>query len=324
MTLAEGDSFLVELERNLEVPAGAGMLYLAYLPPLFDAAAANRMNDAFEVALVDPDGRPLTYTIQGVDGLTPAGLSQPAVLPASPDSFFNHTQTQDPFAAPGAEVRRRNTGGYVLRADIRHLAPSSRARLILRLINNDRDRQSAVEILDLHFVADLEVPFFPGSPPPAFSLLAPSANTVSPSQTTVSVHPRTPASRSADRNLLAQQALDSLGPPLLVVETPTDTASLSLGALCVAGVALARRPPTGQPDTGPNRVTSVVVNGVAVEVLDHVGNFFTKLAVVPGRNLLVVTATDAYEQTSTQTLAVHGVSDILGSLLDRLHSALCL
>ena len=310
VTLAEGDSFLVELERDLEVPAGAGMLYLAYLPPIFDATAANRMNDAFEVALVDPDGRPLTYTIQGADGLTPAGLSQPAVLPASPDSFFNHTQTQDPFAAPGAEVRRRNTGGYVLRADIRHLAPNSHTRLILRLINNDRDRQSAVEILDLHFVGDIEVPFLPGSPPPAFSLLPPSANTVSLSQTTVSVNPRAPASRPADRNLLAQQALDSPGPPLLVVETPTDTAELPPGELYLAGFAICRQPPRGSPDLGPNRLVRVAVNGVPVEALDLTGNFFTKLELLPGRNLFLLTATDAYDQTSTETVTILGKNDV--------------
>jgi Dockerin type I domain len=175
--LTEGDSFVTSLERTFTIPASAGLLAITYTGPAFDSSATNLMHDAFEAALVDSAGRPLTFTIQGSDGVTPAFASTGAILPASPDAFFNHSQSKSPFAAPGtAFLPLTPTAGFLTVAcDIRHLPPGSSAKLILRLVNNDHDRATTVEIADVSFR-----PFDPtldlsGSPPPAFSLIQGSA-----------------------------------------------------------------------------------------------------------------------------------------------------
>lgn len=171
VVLREGDSFEVELERAFTVPQGAGMLYLAYNAPSFDTTTSHAINDAFEVALVDQAGRPLTCTIQNASGSVPPGVLHPSAFPISADAVFNHTQGMDPFCAAGAEVRRRNSGGQILRVDLGDLGAGSSLRLILRLINNDRDRESAVRLIDLSFApADATGPFA-GSSGFAFSAL---------------------------------------------------------------------------------------------------------------------------------------------------------
>ena len=62
--LREGDSFLVTLSRVFQVPTSPSILTFTYSVS-FDGTATNLMRDAFEAALVDASGRPLTFTIQG-------------------------------------------------------------------------------------------------------------------------------------------------------------------------------------------------------------------------------------------------------------------
>ena len=101
MTLSEGSSFAVTAERSLQVPFEQPILSITFENPSFDATATNQIRDAFEVAVVDELGRPLTYTVQGGSGIVAATQSQPDAFPVNPDAFFNLTQGQEPAWAPG-------------------------------------------------------------------------------------------------------------------------------------------------------------------------------------------------------------------------------
>ena len=83
--LTEGDSFTVTLEKPLTIPA-SGILAIRYQIPSFDGTATNLMRDAFEVALLDAQGKALSFTIQGPAGVTPASAAVPVTLPATPDT----------------------------------------------------------------------------------------------------------------------------------------------------------------------------------------------------------------------------------------------
>ena len=51
--LTEGDSFLVTVARDLQLPASAANLSITYSQLSFDPATTNKIKDAFEIALVD-------------------------------------------------------------------------------------------------------------------------------------------------------------------------------------------------------------------------------------------------------------------------------
>ena len=177
MVLTEGDSFLVAAERTVTIPPMTGdprllILQINYQAPAFDSTATNLMRDAFEIVLVDAAGRPLTYTIQGSNSVTPASVANPSVLPASPDALFNHTDGRAPFAAPGIALSALNPQLSTVAVDISHLPPNSAARLILRLVNNDRDRATAIRINDVSFRPRDPNLNLIGSPPTALSLLS--------------------------------------------------------------------------------------------------------------------------------------------------------
>src|SRR5262249_54964750 len=74
----EGDSFNVTLHRDLTLPSTPSLLEFEFAPPAFDRTAAGRMGDAFEAALLDAAGQPLTHTVAGSD------------------AFFNLTEGQQP------------------------------------------------------------------------------------------------------------------------------------------------------------------------------------------------------------------------------------
>lgn len=178
VVLTEGDSFVVTMERTFSIPTNAGLLAITYAGPAFDSTATNRMRDAFEAALVDTTGRPLTFTIQGAAGVAAAGDSTPQVLPASPDAFFNHSDGKSPFVAPGAVVipSTLNPQLSTLLVDISSLAANS-AKLILRLVNNDADHSTTVRITDVGFKPADATLNLAGSPPTALSLMVASSIT---------------------------------------------------------------------------------------------------------------------------------------------------
>lgn len=169
--MTEGDSFQVVLERTFQIPAVASMLCVTYGSPAFDSSATSAMRDAFEIALVDDSGRPLTFTIQGGDGIQPASASVPATLPPSPDACFNHTDGKAPFTAPGVAAVAAPDSRFQVAVDVSPLPANSVAKLILRLVNNDRDRASTVRIADVRFKPLDPMLNLSGSPDTALSLI---------------------------------------------------------------------------------------------------------------------------------------------------------
>ncbi len=171
--MTEGDSFTVTLEKSFIIPPTPGLLTIQYSAPTFDSSATNLMRDAFEAALVDASGRPLTFTIQGSASVTPANVDTPSTLPANPAAFFNHSDGKSPFAGPGTAFQPSTLNPQLstIFADVSHLAANSNAKLILRLVNNDLDRHTTIRIVDVRWKAADPSLNLNGSPPTAFSLL---------------------------------------------------------------------------------------------------------------------------------------------------------
>ena len=69
--------------------------------------------------------------------------------------------------------------------------------------------------------------------------------------------------------------------------------------------------PAPQPEL---RVVDVRVNGQAVEALDAAGNFFSTVQVRPGQNTFEVVATDAFNQSTTNSITVFAVNARNGKL----------
>ncbi len=114
ITLVEGTSFVVAIEQQIEVPAHPAVLSIRYADLAFDTSDGDSINDAFELALVGADGRPL------VDPFA-----------AGRDAFFNVTESLAPALGDAAGTR-----GDEVRLDLDGV-PAGAATLIVRLVNND-------------------------------------------------------------------------------------------------------------------------------------------------------------------------------------------
>ena len=121
--MSEGDSFLVTFSHTMEIPEGATDISFTYDPPSFDTAA-NFINDAFEVALIDSEGRSLVHTI---------GEGR--------DSYFNITEDKQPAVGHGTTIE-----GQTVTTDISGLFPGTSATMVFRLVDNDSDTGTTVRI----------------------------------------------------------------------------------------------------------------------------------------------------------------------------------
>jgi choice-of-anchor A domain-containing protein/RHS repeat-associated protein len=124
--LVEHTRFITEHRYTLTVPSGVQALSLGYTGLSFDSTDSGRINDAFEVALVDAQGRPLVAMIQG-----------------SRDAFANLTQGQS--IAVGASAMVDTANGQII-VDVRGIAPGTQITLIARLVNNDADNATTVTL----------------------------------------------------------------------------------------------------------------------------------------------------------------------------------
>jgi hypothetical protein len=154
LVLNEGDSFLVGIEKQLSIGSSPTSLEFDYSPPAFDAVEDNAMRDAFEIALVDAQGKSLVPTIgTGRDSFlnVTGGLSTP-LLKAS-----GVTTTVD-----------SETGNVHVSVDIPTTAAGKSARFVMRLVNNDADgvSDSNTTVRLIGTGAEEEGPAFvvPGSP----------------------------------------------------------------------------------------------------------------------------------------------------------------
>jgi hypothetical protein len=121
----EGDSFHVALQRTFTVPDQPSVLSFRYDNLSFDTS--NRfIPDAFEAALVGSDNQALTYTIG-----------------SGKDAFFNVNDGKEPVLGANA-----GGAGQDVSLNLDGLPAGSSATLVLRLVNNDADREATVRITD--------------------------------------------------------------------------------------------------------------------------------------------------------------------------------
>ncbi len=266
IVLEEGSSFETAVEKMLRVPANPSTLEITFELPAFDTASVGLIGDAFEVALVDAGSRPLTYTIQGASGVTPASQATPATLPASPDACFNVTEGRDPFRASGTALHPdpSNLATETLAVEISHLPPGSMARLVLRLVNNDADDLSSVRVTDLRFTSPQMPLDLAGSPATALStILGTSAERSAASNQVARDCLISPsfANRPGEMpkivaGTVTTNALGVLRAPILAVSFPGDQSSLAPALALLQGYAIPLSIETGRIDC-----TNLIQNG---------------------------------------------------------------
>jgi len=132
IVLREGDSFYVGIQQEIMIPHNPNLLSFAFTDLAFDATAQNSIKDAFEVALVDDQGRTVVDYI-GVDR----------------NAFFNISE--DTSAALGSGTI---LDSQLVTLDISNLTPNSTATLKIRLVNNDADTETTVRILTTGLAGD--------------------------------------------------------------------------------------------------------------------------------------------------------------------------
>ncbi|MCA9138079.1 MAG: pre-peptidase C-terminal domain-containing protein, partial [Planctomycetales bacterium] len=126
----EGDSFLTTISRTITIPQDPSLLLFGY-ELSFDPSSTQRINDAFEVALLDSEGYSAVPTIpyRAGDGR---------------DSYFNVTETVGGLESDLATPTYEN-GNYLkgfVDLDISDFLPGEQYTLVMRLVNNDQDFDS--------------------------------------------------------------------------------------------------------------------------------------------------------------------------------------
>lgn len=121
--LVERTDFTVSKEFPITVPDQPSYVQLTYRDLHFDQAD-EFINDAFEIALVDDQGNSVVHAIAG-----------------SADAAFNWTESESPLL--GVNTLHE---GQTVKIDLTHLAAGTNATLIARLVNNDNDTTTSVEV----------------------------------------------------------------------------------------------------------------------------------------------------------------------------------
>jgi len=258
------------------------------------------MRDAFEIALVDDAGRPLTFTIQGNSGPVPASATAAPVLPPSPDALFNYTDGHAPFLAPGAALSAGNSRNLALAVDLSQLPPGFPARLILRLVNNDADHSTAVRLTDVRLSALEPGLNFAGSPHTALPLAVGSESTTPENDGCPPLLNFTAASPPTGPKLVSGAGA---GPDLAILN-PRDRTTMPVASALLTGQVMVHGPDGGPASAGG--ATLVTVNGRPVEALDAGGAFFALISVREGQNRFEVVAADDRGQHTTNTISVTG------------------
>ncbi|MBE9061400.1 putative Ig domain-containing protein [cf. Phormidesmis sp. LEGE 11477] len=123
IVLQENEDFSPTYTQSVTVPDDPSSLSFTFDAD-FDTASIGEIRDAFEVALLDQDGRSLVHTV---------GSNQ--------DVFFNLTEGVAQESAAGVSI-----DGNRITLDVSDLAPRTEAQLVFRLVNNDDDTQTTVRI----------------------------------------------------------------------------------------------------------------------------------------------------------------------------------
>ncbi|MCL2623212.1 MAG: PKD domain-containing protein [Planctomycetaceae bacterium] len=124
--LVEHSDFHAQYTYAFRIPDNVRTLEISIRGLSFDRRSEGMIKDAFEAALLDAKGYSLVDTIR-----------------TTRDSFLNITEGDDPLLASG--VRYDAVTGKIY-LDISQLVAGAQAFLIVRLVNNDTDTETSVEV----------------------------------------------------------------------------------------------------------------------------------------------------------------------------------
>ncbi len=127
--IREGSSLVTSLVSEIVIPAGSNALSFEYRSLQFDISSTGQALDSFEAALLDEHGRSLVSTLAG-----------------GKDSYFNIAEGL--AAATTDHVTLSNNKVSLSLAEV---LPGTKARLVLRLVNNDGDTTTSVTIPSIKF-----------------------------------------------------------------------------------------------------------------------------------------------------------------------------
>ncbi len=127
--IREGSSLVTSLVSEIVIPTGFNALSFEYRSLQFDRSSTGQALDSFEAALLDENGRSLVSTLTG-----------------GKDSYFNIAEglaeaTTDHVTLSNNKVSLSLAG----------VLPGTKAKLVLRLVNNDGDTTTAVTIPSIKF-----------------------------------------------------------------------------------------------------------------------------------------------------------------------------
>ncbi|MCC7338411.1 MAG: putative Ig domain-containing protein [Pirellulaceae bacterium] len=138
--IREGDSFIVGMERTITIPIEPSAITLAIKNLTFDESSQGFIRDAFEVALVDESGNTLVRSHS-----------------TGRDALFNATEGLSTSVAQGIQF-----SNDTITVGLGGIPAGTTGKLILRLMNDDDDKNSQVAISSVQIIPSTLVATLPG------------------------------------------------------------------------------------------------------------------------------------------------------------------
>ena len=127
--LREGRDFVSKVTTPLTIPEGAAAVTIDLGGIELDTTSQGSIHDAFEIALLDSQGRSLVHSV-----------------PTGGDAFFNSSEGAAMLGTSQVAV-----AGNQVSLSLADVLPGTQANLVFRLVNNDLDTQSAAAIRWVQF-----------------------------------------------------------------------------------------------------------------------------------------------------------------------------
>lgn len=135
--LIEGDSLFTELSQTITLPDNNSSLRVSYEAPAFDTSSLQTMRDAFEIALLDVSGQPLTL---------PFALDH--------EASFNWSEGTAPIAGVSTQSVTLQPGSVSTATfNLAGLPAGTQVQVVTRLVNNDLDENSSVVLRRIETLA---------------------------------------------------------------------------------------------------------------------------------------------------------------------------
>ena len=130
-TLTEGAQFLSQQTYPVTIPSSPKTLAVSFRNLSFDKTAQNLIKDGFEISLLGPDGKTLVPTIA-----------------TGRDAFYNMGETSTVAQAQGVASTTAN-GITTVYVNVTQVAPGTKATVVARLLNDDSDTKTTVQVAAL-------------------------------------------------------------------------------------------------------------------------------------------------------------------------------